>query len=302
MNPLVSVCMITYNHEQYIAEAMEGVLMQEVDFEVELIIADDASNDKTQEIVNSYIQNHPKGHWIKYTRHNKNLGMMPNFIWALNQCKGKYVALCEGDDYWIDSFKIKKQVEFLKENLEFNSCYHEVLIVNEFGDLSKDFITKKKIKKDSSSIYDHLLYGNFIHTCSYFFRRERFELPRKFDELKVGDFFLFLEVSKNGLCKNLGWTGSVYRFGTGSFTSSGYHNMRKRFKESLYLSRFFPHSNLIRVLLILRFHQDDLFKSNQYLFKPIRNFRDLLRSVSFFQILKALIKIISGSERRKLYE
>jgi glycosyltransferase involved in cell wall biosynthesis len=85
--PLVSVVMITYNHEAFIAEAIEGVLMQEVDFPVELIIADDCSPDRTSEIVQGYLDTHPKGHWIKYTRHDQNKGMMPNFVWALEQAK-----------------------------------------------------------------------------------------------------------------------------------------------------------------------------------------------------------------------
>jgi glycosyltransferase involved in cell wall biosynthesis len=114
--PLVSVVMITYNHEAFIAEAIEGVLMQEVDFPVELIIADDCSPDRTSEIVQGYLDTHPKGHWIKYTRHDKNKGMMPNFVWALEQARGEFIALCEGDDYWTDPLKLQKQLDFLESN------------------------------------------------------------------------------------------------------------------------------------------------------------------------------------------
>lgn len=114
--PTVSVVMITYNHEAFIAEAIEGVLMQDADFPIEFIIADDCSPDRTNEIVQNYISNHPNGKWITYTRHPNNKGMMPNFIWALEQAKGKYIALCEGDDYWTDPLKLQKQVDFLEGN------------------------------------------------------------------------------------------------------------------------------------------------------------------------------------------
>src|SRR5258706_16274760 len=99
-SPIVSVCMITYAHEVFIAQAIHGVLQQETDFQIELIIAEDASPDNTEKIVAGIIKSHPKGNCIKYFRHPRNLGMRLNFIWALQKCSGKYVALCEGDDYW----------------------------------------------------------------------------------------------------------------------------------------------------------------------------------------------------------
>ena len=115
-NTLVSVVMITYNHEKYIQQAIEGVLMQKINFHIELIIADDTSPDQTENIVKKIIVEHPNGHWIKYTKHKFNKGVSKNFTWALKQAKGKYIALCEGDDYWTDPLKLQKQVDFLEEN------------------------------------------------------------------------------------------------------------------------------------------------------------------------------------------
>lgn len=123
VNPKVSVIMITYQHEAFITEAIEGVLMQEVDFPVELIIADDCSPDRTAEIVIRYRDTHPKGHWIQYTRHTKNKGMTPNFSWALKVAKGQFIAFCEGDDYWTDPYKLQKQVDFLEGNKNYSHCW-----------------------------------------------------------------------------------------------------------------------------------------------------------------------------------
>lgn len=135
-NLMVSVDMITYGHENYIRQAIEGVLMQETNFEFDLIIADDCSPDNTPEIVKEIIQNHPKGYKIKYFRHEENLGMQANGLFAADKCTGKYIALCEGDDYWTDSLKLQKQVDFLEANPDYVFCTHRYRVylenVNEF--------------------------------------------------------------------------------------------------------------------------------------------------------------------------
>lgn len=131
--PLVSVVMITYAHENFIEQAINGVLMQECDFDVELIIANDYSPDKTDEVIKDIIKNHPKASWIKYIKHKQNIGMMPNFIFALKQAQGKYLALCEGDDYWTDPLKLQKQVDFLEEKEEYVICGHWRRKVDENG-------------------------------------------------------------------------------------------------------------------------------------------------------------------------
>ena len=126
---MVSVVMITYGHEAFIEDAINGVLMQEVNFPVELIIADDCSPDYTNEKV-ALFSNHTNAHWIRYTRHESNIGMMPNFTWALRQARGKYIALCEGDDYWTDPLKLQKQVEFLEANEEYVAVAENGLVIN----------------------------------------------------------------------------------------------------------------------------------------------------------------------------
>ncbi|WP_375577899.1 glycosyltransferase family 2 protein [Marivirga tractuosa] len=113
---LVSVCMVTYKHEADIREAIEGVLSQKTDFKVSLLVGDDCSPDNTYKIVKDIIINHPNGHWITYIKREKNIGMMPNFIDLLKRCKGKYIALCDGDDFWTDPLKLHKQVNFLDKN------------------------------------------------------------------------------------------------------------------------------------------------------------------------------------------
>lgn len=122
-NILLSVEMITYKHETHIKQAIEGVLIQATNFDFELVIADDCSPDNTQEIVEEIIKNHPKGYKIKYFRHEQNIGMNANAKFAIDNCKGKYIAICEGDDYWTDPLKLQKQVDFLETNPDFGLCH-----------------------------------------------------------------------------------------------------------------------------------------------------------------------------------
>jgi len=118
--PLVSVCMITYNHENFIKDAIEGILMQKTSFPIELIIGEDCSTDNTRKIVKDYEEKYPEIIFAQYSE--KNLGMINNFLNVLQAARGKYIALCEGDDYWTDPLKLQKQVDFLEANPEYVIC------------------------------------------------------------------------------------------------------------------------------------------------------------------------------------
>lgn len=223
--PIVSVCTITYMHEKYIAETIEGVLMQEVNFPVEFIIADDCSPDETEKVVQYYIDNHPKGHWIKYTKHKENKGMNPNFVWALNQCRGKYIAICEGDDYWTDSKKLQKQVEFLEEN-------------EEFGGVASNCIVKYDDKADGVfgirpsrvvKIKD-MLQSRQFHTATFLYRN-KIDLPYEFTHFLAGDTPLFLIVHQLAPIYYFNEITTVYRRGRHGLTATHNNLDIKVFKE-----------------------------------------------------------------------
>jgi len=111
---MLSVCMVTYNHEKWIARAIEGVLLQQTSFPIELIIGEDCSTDNTRRIIQSFSSEHPE--IIKAFFNKNNLGLAENFSQLLNKCNGVYIAICEGDDFWTDPQKLQKQVDFLKQN------------------------------------------------------------------------------------------------------------------------------------------------------------------------------------------
>ena len=117
--PLVAVFMISYNQQDYITEALESVLNQETDFRFQVILSDDCSTDYTKNRITDFLENHPKKDWVTFISQNKNLGWIPNFIFTLQKCQdsgAKYIAMCEGDDFWTNPDKLQKQINLLESN------------------------------------------------------------------------------------------------------------------------------------------------------------------------------------------
>lgn len=218
-NPLVSVCMITYNQEQFIQQALYSVLDQECSFGVEVILNNDYSSDKTDLLIRSVVENHPKGKLINYKNNPSNLGMMENFLDALRRCSGKYIAMCEGDDYWLDTYKLQKQIDFLESNSEFVLTYHPVKILYPDGKLKRDSKFEQIMKKSESNIYDLASLGNYIHTPSVVFRNLLRSLPDSISQSPIGDYFIWILIAESGNIKKLDDLMAVYRFGVGVHSS-----------------------------------------------------------------------------------
>jgi glycosyltransferase involved in cell wall biosynthesis len=210
-NPMVSVVMITYGQEKYIKEAINSVLAQECHFEVELIIANDFSPDGTDAIIRNILKEHPRYHWIQYFNRKENIGMMPNFIDALKQTRGKYVALCEGDDYWIDPLKLQKQVDFLEANQNYSFCFHNADTI--FCDTGMIAPFNKNLKPGSYTTKDLLLKGWIIPTASVMFRNESLlkTMPDWYSTVRSGDYALELLLSTHGPFYYMNEKMSVYR-------------------------------------------------------------------------------------------
>lgn len=223
---LVSVCMIAYNHEAYIREAIEGVLMQQTNFEFEFIISNDASSDRTHQVISELVANSPEGKRVKYFNQPRNLGMQSNFIFALKECKGKYIALCEGDDYWTDPLKLQKQVDYISSHDDCNLVFTDVqLLLEGTGSwLKKNWAT---ITRDKYQFKD-LIERNVITTCTVLFRN-----PNKNEEMKnwlnafrIGDYPLYLFLLRNGYAYYLKDITAIYRQHTeGTFSLKGIENL-----------------------------------------------------------------------------
>lgn len=215
--PLVSICSTTYNLEKYIAQAIESWLAQETDFLVEIIIADDCSTDSTRSIIDKYQQSYPDK--IKLLTSDKNLRMLPNFIRSLKAAQGKYIAVCDGDDYWVDPKKLQKQVDFMEKNPDFSSIYTNSYLRDE----STGALTIAKLNlwdtAESEGLLDH---DDFMpdniplspgHISGYLFRNHLLDsYPDWFYTCdNVTDFPLFMMLSKFGKAKFINDVTSVYR-------------------------------------------------------------------------------------------
>lgn len=233
---IVSVLMITYGHENFIREAIEGVLMQYINFEVELIIADDNSPDNTEQVVLDIASSHPNGKWIKYTKHKKNKGMMPNFIWALEHCKGKYIAMCEGDDYWTDPYKLQKQVDFLENNSEYNLVGHHAT------DSNSKLIGKHE--KDSFSFEDIYYRTLIIPTASLVFRNN-IVFEDWITKVYGGDKAIIFLNAKKGKLKILPFLGSFYRLHSGGIEQLYKDDLRKSVRN---INEYIIYYNMIKKL------------------------------------------------------
>lgn len=300
-SPKVSVCMITYGHENYILQAIEGVLMQKCDFEIELIIANDCSPDKTDIIIKEFIDNHPKKSCIKYFNHENNLGMMPNFIFAVKHCSGQYIALCEGDDYWTDPLKLQKQINFLETNLDYVLCFHEVNILKPDGEITEDFITKLPENYETLEALAKL--GNYIHTPSVVFRNVIHEFPFEFKWTPIGDYFLYLMLAEYGKLKFLDEKMAIYRYGVGLFSSTSQLQIAKSnhtlftcllsyLKDEHIKKIIFERQkdDLNRIEILIKSEYDHVFVSGNLFFKTINSLmKDYKKPKKIIKKVKAKI-------------
>lgn len=165
--PLVSIVMIAYNLEKYIGEAIESVLMQKVNFHYELVIGEDCSTDNTLRIALQYQSENPDV--IRILQREKNLGLTPNCVDTHNHCRGKYIALLDGDDYWTDKNKLQKQVDFMETHPEYAGCAHQSSVIR--GDAS-NFEKLFGSESDSDLYMNDMITHRKFHTSSLLYKRE----------------------------------------------------------------------------------------------------------------------------------
>lgn len=214
--PKVSVFCMVYNHEKFVAQAIEGFLMQEVSFSTLMVIGEDNSTDASRQVIQKYSNLYPGK--FKLILHNKNVGPKQNQIEVLNECTGNYIAMCEGDDYWTDPLKLQKQVDFLQANPQDVMCFHKVNILKTNGELVEDFLTKVPEKYQERETL--LAKGNYIHTPSVLFRNNLITIPDIFHQSPIGDFLLYVLLTKHGNIGYLQESMAVYRHNVGVLSKS----------------------------------------------------------------------------------
>ena len=191
--PKVSVAMVTYNHEPFLAQAVQSVLTQETSFPYELVLSEDCSTDKTREIALDLQRRHPAR--IRLLLSDRNVGAVRNFMRTLRECRGEYVALLDGDDYWTSPRKLQRQAELLDRRPDLAMCYHDVVTFSEEGSEPPRTVS---VRRRNISTLDDLLRVT-PPSCSVMFRRGLFgEFPAWFETIPMFDFPLHVLNAQHG--------------------------------------------------------------------------------------------------------
>lgn len=230
MEPVVSICCLTYNHILYIRQCLDGFMMQKVNFPIEILIYDDASTDGTQGIIREYETKYPNIVKPIYQKENQySKGVRVGFVYNYSRAKGKYIALCEGDDYWTDPYKLQKQVDFLESHIDYVMCSHKW---NDFIENKKKVDCGMPLEVDSSGkIYDldSLVHGEwYFQPLTVLFRRCAVDF-KKYNLYKNSkDITLFYVLLKNGKGFCFHDVMATYRIHSGGIWSGAGLNRRRK--------------------------------------------------------------------------
>ena len=210
----VSIVMLCYNHEKYLEKALDSVLMQETKYSYKIVIGDDCSPDRSQEIIKNYVRQYPN--IIHAICRQKNLGMNENFIDLIHRCEGKYIAYLECDDYWTDNQKLQKQVEFLETHPQYSAVTAQTRCVDQDGQTLREKMFDFKKAKDFN-YFDLRAFKQPGHMSTWVMRNEFkegiYDIARMLDyKHSTGDRILPILLLSRGKIHCMPDLVSCYRF------------------------------------------------------------------------------------------
>ena len=281
--PLVSICCITHNHENYIAECLDGFIMQKCSFKYEILINDDASDDNTAAIIREYEKKYPEILKPLYQTENQySLGVRPMNQFNWSRAKGKYIAMCEGDDYWTDPLKLQKQVDFLEKNKEYG------MVHTNHHKLKNNTITKNiknKIFIPQGNVREDLLRENFISTLTVCFNREKYDSTKKMagSNYLMGDYPRWMALALNSKIGYLEDSTSVYRHLENSASHSNNKLKQFNFIKSTFKMKFDFIDNY-------QFNKETIKKVNESYCKYLFKYAVLLNESNIIDEFKSFTK------------
>jgi len=243
--PVVSVICLVYNHEPFLRECFEGFVMQKTTFPIEILVHDDASTDHSVDIIREYTAKYPNLFKPIYQAENQYSKGVDVFSINVKRAQGKYIAICEGDDYWTDPLKLQKQVNFLDENKEFSGCFHNARVVSANGTFVCQFHNATTEMKNTFDFVDSIKGWN-VPTASLVYRNDMAihnivtEITQKYTIIS-GDRLLIAAIAANGNYYYIPQEMSIYRKHSGGISSWGNHIKIFKSNICLYkgLKRFF---------------------------------------------------------------
>lgn len=211
--PVLTVCLITYNHAKYIRQALDSILEQQTNFAWELVIADDCSTDGTRDILREYQAKNSER--IRLVLQKTNIGPEKNWLELLSQAKTEYVLYGEGDDYFTDPTKLQRQVDFLQSHKDFSVCFHPVKVIYDDGSRPDELFPHPEQRLGKKVLeFKDLLARNFMQTNSvmYRWRFSREDVQKVFPKgIVPGDWFLHLLHAQKGKIGFIDRPMSAYR-------------------------------------------------------------------------------------------
>lgn len=311
-NILVSISCITYNHEKYIEKAINSFLEQKTNFKFEILIYDDASTDNTQNIIKEYQKKYPeiiKPILSRENKYSKGLRRV-TYLYNHNRARGKYVAICEGDDYWIDEYKLQKQIDYMEKNKFCTLTFHNAIKLNDTTNMYEEKMIDTMIESKKMNAGE-VLNLRFIPTASTIYKKSSMNNPPKwFFNSITGDLSCNLIVSSRGYAYYFNEVMSVYRVGNCNSLMgrwkleqnsinkkvnhiNGYIELLNNF-DKFTNNKFFDNSDLYRIELEFK------IKSLMGDIRGVKNYRynKLYKNLS----IKSKIKIYLINISPKLYD
>lgn len=226
-SPLLSIITLVFNHDKYLRDCLDGFVMQQTDFQFEVIIHDDASTDNSRKIIEEYVERYPSIFVPIYQDQNQfSQGVKIGKAFMYPRAQGKYIALCEGDDYWTDPYKLQKQVDFLENNSDYSMCFHAANEVwEDYPEKNKLFSNLENREYTATEFFNHWI----IPTASVVFRKEVIDSRFYNDniggnpKILFGDIALFVSCSEFGKVRGFSDIMSIYRRHSAGVTSQLIH-------------------------------------------------------------------------------
>lgn len=301
-NPLVSVQVLTFNHINYIKECLDGILMQKTDFPFEVIVGDDCSTDGTTELVLKYQNNYPDK--VKVITHKENMGFIENSQSVNKASRGKYIAFCDGDDYWNDPYKLKKQISFLESHRDYGMVYSDIYMIDEYNETIEPTTQYKELKKQYKSgyIFGDVLKSCFINTLTVVVRKDTFDRIHSIvanDKEKywfIYDYWWWMHISKEYKIKFIDEKTATYRI-----HPNGLHNTNSFYDVRSSLAKFEVIRSLNKEDIVSKENKNIIGKiAGSMIFNPKIGIKNNLLALNIFIKYPPSIPFIFSIMKKKI--
>ena len=260
MKLLVSVQCLVYNHELYLNQCLDSILMQQTKFDYEIVIHEDCSTDKSKKIIQEYVDKYPdiiKPIYQKENQYGK-IGFYGIFQIMTAKSQGKYLAICEGDDFWIDSYKLQKQVDFLENHSDYSMCFHNAIVL--YQNLNKDaHVFCRNMNKSKNILLKEIVSDWIIPTASIVLRKDIYPLPLWTSNIYSYDMTLALWAYDKGHVYYISDLMSCYRKNETGMSDYSNNSVSKVLNQ--------------KVLLFSFFNKETNYKYNDILLERIKFYR-----------------------------